>query len=386
MSERFDYAFVGAGLAALSLARALVESALPPGRIVLIDRRSEPVDRTIGAWFEAPPEWLGEVFERSWPTLSVATRAGLRDLEIGASYWILRSAKLHAFVRARLEPSAWSITWMCGEVEQVESSREGAAIRVRDQAEPLRARWCFDSREVFERAPSWQSFVALRVELERDHFDPERAWFMDLRLSQPALGLEFGQVLGTSRREALIYRVHVGPERRELAELDDYLELLGLADARIVAHEQGASPLDARPPTRRPSPSVLRIGVAGGRLAASSGYAFARMQRDAAAIVDSLGRRGHPFSLPRERSIYRLFAGVLLAILARRPQLGLAMFEAMWRPGHDARLFRLLDENASWLDLLGVMGSMPARLTLAGEGLRWLLAPAKRVPLELPEP
>ncbi|MFV8752930.1 lycopene cyclase family protein [Nannocystaceae bacterium ST9] len=380
VDERFDYAFAGSGLAALSLARALVESELPPGRIALIDRRDAPVDRTIGAWLdersdERPderPAWLEGVVEREWSKLAVATRAGERELEAPLRYVALHGARFHEQVGARLDASAWTIVKVQGEVEGVASIGDRVELRLRGRA-PVQARWAFDSRVVFQRPPSWQSFVAARVELAHDHFDPARMLFMDLRLGQPGGGLEFGHVLPFGPREAMIYRVHVGARAREVEGLDDYLRALAIGEPRLLACERGCLPLDARPPTRRPSRRVLRIGVAGGRLQAGTGYAFTRMQRDAAAIVGSLVRRGHPFALPRERRVFRMLDGVLLSIVARRPELGLRMFEAMWRPGHDARLFRLLDTRASWLDLLGVMAAMPARLRLAGEGLRWLL-------------
>jgi lycopene beta-cyclase len=376
MTELFDYAFAGAGLAGLSLARALVESDLPPGRVLMIDRGREPVDRTIGAWFDELPTWLAEVIEHEWPTLTVADRAGERDLELALRYHALRSGRFHQHVRARLERGGWSLAWLHGEVEALESIADTVHVRVRGEPEPLRARWAFDSRVAVEQPPSWQSFVAARIEVDRDTFDPGRALFMDLRLEQPKIGLEFGHRLAFGPREALIYRVHVGPTRRVDLTVD---ELLGtIPESRIVAREHGWLPLDARPPTRRPSRRVLRIGVAGGRLDPGTGYAFARMQLDAAAIVDSLVRRGHPFALPRERRVFRWLDGMLLSVIARRPDLARRMFDAMLRPGHDARLFRLLDERASWLDLLGLMVAMPARLQLAGEGLRYWASSTSR--------
>ncbi len=377
MTEVFDYAFAGAGLAGLALARALVESDLRPGKLLLIDRSEQAGDRTIGAWFEDRPSWLADVIERAWPKLAVATPAGVRDLDLAAGYCMVRTARLREHVQARLERSNWSITWLHAEVESIDSVGEVAHIHVEGQPEPHTARWVFDSRVVLGPSPSWQSFVALRVRVDRDHFDPERALFMDLRLEQPTLGLEFGHLLAFDRREALIYRVHVGPARRELAELDDYLQALAIPNPQILAREHGYLPLDVGLPTRRPSPRVLRIGVAGGRLKPSTGYAFARMLRDAEAIVDSLVRRDHPFALPRERRGFRMLDGVLLATITRRPQLAWRMFAAMWRPGpgsgRDARLFRLLDERATWFDQLRVMAQMPDRLRLAGAGLRWLV-------------
>lgn len=372
----FDLAFVGVGVAALALIRALLTSTLPPCRVVLIDRRASPPGRTIGAWFEQVPGWLAPLIEHEWAGLRVAGEGSEREFAAPLRYVALRSEALAAHVEGLLATRGWAITRIQAEVEQVDARADHARILVRGH-EPLRARFVFDSRVAWTHPPSWQSFVAARVALDHDHFEPDRALFMDLRRPS-ASSLAFGHVLAFGPREALVYRVHVGPTRCDTIDLDAYLRSLAIVDARVLAREQGHIPLDARPAPRRLGVR-LRIGVAGGRVKASTGYAFTRMLADAEAIVASLVEHGHPFRLPRDRARFRMLDGVLLEVVRRRPALAQQMFEAMLRPGHDARLVRLLDERSSWRELIGLMVAMPARLALAREGLRWLLGRSARV-------
>jgi lycopene beta-cyclase len=61
---------------------------------------------------------------------------------------------------------------------------------------------------------------------------------------------------------------------------------------------------------------VLAIGVNGGRIKPSTGYAFSRVQADSEAIVQSLLTHGHPFALPAgpARVVWRLHrAGAVIS-------------------------------------------------------------------------
>ncbi len=375
-SADYDYAFAGAGLAALSLLHALIESELPPGRVVLIDPRlavhANVEERTIGFW-TATPIGLTKLAQWSWPTLDVASQAGQRRLELGPiHYGALRATRLREAVLAQACASAWTVERVAARVEQIDERDELVLLRT-SSGELLRARWAFDSRLDVQTTREghvwmWQSFDGVHVELPEPAFDPARALFMDLRVEQGGEGLDFGHVLPISPNAALIYRVHIGQQRRDALDLDGYLtRTLGLVGPRILGHERGHLLLtDARFPRGPRAAHVLRIGLAGGRLKPSTGYAFVRMQVDARAIVASLVRHAHPFALPRERARYRWLDGVLLAWLRRYPARGRGWFERLFERVPAAIVFRLLDEQASAWDLLRIMSAT------AGWGLGWI--------------
>lgn len=60
---------------------------------------------------------------------------------------------------------------------------------------------------------------------------------------------------------------------------------------------------------------MLRIGLAGGLLKPSTGYAFTRIQHDSDQIVASLGRHGHPFDVRRSGWIWRLLDAWMLCAI-----------------------------------------------------------------------
>jgi lycopene beta-cyclase len=162
------------------------------------------------------------------------------------------------------------------------------------------------------------------------------------------------------------------------ADLQTYARtVLGIPEYRIVAREGGISPLTDYDFPRRPSPHVLRIGTAGGRVKPSSGYAFTRIQQDSAAIVRSLGRHDHPFDLPADSAYYRLCDSLLLDLMQHRPNLLPGIFRALFQNNPIERVLRFLDEAASPAEnarliaslppqpFLRALGSIPGRASLA---------------------
>ena len=98
----------------------------------------------------------------------------------------------------------------------------------------------------------------------------------------------------------------------------DYLEtVLGIKEYRIVATEGGVNPLTDQPFPRRLGRRIMTIGIPGGRVKPSSGYAFWRIQQDSAAIVRSLLQVEHPFDVPR-----RFSASIAFMRLADAPDHG----------------------------------------------------------------
>lgn len=368
MIHEYDYAFAGAGLAAYSLLHALLEAELPPARVLLIDPRAA-AERTIGFWSRAPIG-LESHAQWSWPGLAIADHQGQRSLDAGSlRYFALRASAVRERVLDRARASGWTVEHLRARVDVIDSTPESALLST-DSGVEIHARWAFDSRlpeTLRARVFMWQSFDGAHIELdEPDSLDTGSALFMDLRLPPRADALEFGQMLPIGPRQAVVYRIRIGATRAEVLDLDDYLRgTLGLARARILAHERGHLLLTDARFDRRASARVLRIGLAGGRLRASTGYAFSRMQRDSLAIARSLVEHGHPFRLPREPKRFRWLDAVMLAWLARHPERASAWFGQLFERAPAELVFRMLDEQASWWELLKIV-----RASL-GHGLGW---------------
>jgi lycopene beta-cyclase len=110
---------------------------------------------------------------------------------------------------------------------------------------------------------------------------------------------------------------------------------------------------------RKAGARVMNIGTRGGRVKASTGFAFGRIQRDCADIVHSLVAHGHPFDVPTPSARYRTFDAMLLQILYRHGHLGKRIFTDIFKKNPIDRIFRFLDEDGDVWENLHVMASVP---------------------------
>ena len=89
----------------------------------------------------------------------------------------------------------------------------------------------------------------------------------------------------------------------------------------------------------------MAIGIAGGMLKPSTGYAFARIQRDSEAIVRSLLVHDHPFDVPRTEWLYRLFEPLMLWLMAEHGRMVGSLLGFLFKVGRTHRILDFLDEQ-----------------------------------------
>jgi lycopene beta-cyclase len=151
-------------------------------------------------------------------------------------------------------------------------------------------------------------------------------------------------------------------------------EILGATRYRIVGEERGIIPMTEQPERRRAGHRVMNIGTRGGRVKASSGYAFSRIQKDARAIVASLHAHGHPFDVPQSPRRYQAIDAAMLQVLERHGGRGAEVFLDLFRKNPVRRIFRFLDEESSLWEDLQLMATVPRRLFVRA----WLQAQWRR--------
>jgi lycopene beta-cyclase len=242
------------------------------------------------------------------------------------------------------------------------------------------ARWVFDSRPLGSlpaaRTTLLQHFHGWFVRTGRPVFDPARAEFMDLRTPQPAKGLSFGYVLPTGPDQALVEYTEFSPAvlSRDAYDkaLDHYTgDVLGLGDFEVTGTETGVIPMTDAGFARRTGASVFRIGAAGGATRPSTGYTFAGVQRQTAAVAAALrqGRRPVP-PLPHSARA-RAMDAVLLHALDSGLVDGAEFFSHLFTRIPMTRLLRFLDGGTRLHEELAI-------------GLRTPVLPMLRAAAEVP--
>lgn len=374
-----DVIIVGGGVAGSRLLAHLLASTWQTRQILVIER--DEVDRhdhALAFWMNRSSP-LDPLVEHRWSTLRIVTPDGEHRLHGTAEehYAATRRTRVTDLVARSVEAYP-NVQRLAGEVVEIVDGAREATVRVGDRW--YRATWVFDSRR-HPPGPATvrlaQRFTGWIVESPALRLDASIATLFDFR-TQHEHGVGFVYVLPFAPGRALVEHVAIGPATAcppPSAELlSTYLRAhLGLADGAyaVVGREQGSSLLsDARHP-RRGGRRICAIGVRGGRLKPSSGYALTRIERDSAAIVRSLIRHGHPFRLPRERWLYRILDAIFLWVLAREPRRAPEIFAALMR--RPDQTLRFLDERPRLADLLRLLIALPTWVFLRA-AWRWLWA------------
>ncbi|MEV7192053.1 lycopene cyclase family protein [Streptomyces sp. NPDC093510] len=389
-------AIVGAGAAGLSLAYHLVNGRTG-GRtpsMVLVDAPAgplKPAERTWCFW-EEPGGAFDTALTAAWDTLRVRAPDGSTVAASPAplSYKMLRSTSFESLVGDRLsgEPDVVRLAGVVTGIRELgrELSRgpgPGAEIHLRSPAgrpSVLRARWVFDSRPPRVLPPGrttlLQHFRGWFITADRPAFDPRVADLMDFRTRQPAHGLSFVYALPTSPTQTLVEYTEFSRQVLDDRGYDDALRRylrheLALEHYEITRVEHGVIPMtDARFP-RRSSPSVFRIGTAGGATRPSTGYTFAAIQRQARAVAAAYHRGRTPQPPAAHSAWSRAMDAVLLRALHTGRVSGAEFFSDLFRQVPMERLLRFLDGRTSTREDLSI-------------GLRTPVRPMLRTALELP--
>ncbi|MFN8596793.1 MAG: lycopene cyclase family protein [Anaerolineae bacterium] len=364
--NHYDYIILGGGLAGLSLACQLIDSSLRDRTILIVEPDDKDRnDRTFCFWSDRPTPF-DAIVHRSWDQIQLVDDQSSHPIDLGAyRYHMIRGLDFYQHAHDVLTACS-NVTFIQNTADHIEETADGAFVTVGGQR--YFGRWIFDSRfkvAAFKADPAnadalYQHFTGWLIETLDDAFDPSAATMFDFRVPQRN-ELRFCYVLPLSKRQALIEFVALSSHQLE-STLKAYVEhTLNLRDYRILEEEGGVSPLTDRSFARRTSAHVMTIGTAGGRIKASSGYAYTRIQDDSTAIVRSLIETGQPFNVPADSPFFRLCDALLLRLMREQGATLQAIFVTMFQRNPAARIFRFLDETAAIADVALFIAHMPPR-------------------------
>jgi lycopene beta-cyclase len=368
----YDFIIAGGGAAGLSLAHHLVRSPLRDCSILIVEKEAKDQnDRTWCFWTDRPT-LFDDIVSRSWSQLQVLGEHFTKTLGLHTyRYNMIRGIDFYRFARQALALHP-HVDFLQGKVERIEDGDQEARVLVDGQSYP--GKWVFDSLfnwSAFKPDQARyhflkQQFKGWEIETPEKVFNPQVATFLDFRTQQEK-GMHFFYVLPFSERHALVESVlcTTAPISWEACSqaLQVYLDtVLKMKAYSIRREERGMSPLTDWPYPRRTGRRIMTIGIQGGRIKPSTGYAFIRMQEDASAIAHSLLEVGHPFRVPPDPRRYRFFDSVMLSIVAQQGEKIESIFTALFKRNPAERIFRFLDESASLWENCLMIPCLPPQL------------------------
>ncbi|MEO1086775.1 MAG: lycopene cyclase family protein [Acidobacteriota bacterium] len=367
-AERFDVVILGAGLAGSSLAVRLAEPRLSHLRVAVLEPRTEFLDdRTWCSWRTGDHPFQKDV-GASWRRLEVRWPGGSIRIEPGTPYDCLSARRFYDAVLPRLG-AAPNISLRLGASALGVDPGSGPGPAVVEHGGGRIAADCvFDSRP--PDTPSGalvQHFLGWEIETEAPRFDAGCATLMDFDVDAES-AIHFVYVLPFGPRRALVESTWIEPTPRRDVDYGGHLRRW-IADHvepgpwRVVREERGCLPMTgALRPARAPSRHVP-LGVRGGALRPSSGYAFARIQRASNRMADALmGDEWRVRGVRPPRLDGRLDAfmdRVFLGYLRRYPERAPALFADLFTRCSADRLVRFLAGTGGLRDRAAVMASLP---------------------------
>jgi lycopene beta-cyclase len=366
---RVDVAVVGAGGAGLCLLHQLALRGPRGVRVALVDPvdrlATRPADRTWCFWDDGRSD-VDDALHRTWDRVLVVGRDRRRRVVPLAPmrYALLRSQDYYASVADAA--AGLDVVHLAAPASEVVDGADVA--RVLTAAGDVEALWVFDSRPASPSRPAsttlLQHFRGAVVRARTPVFDPDLPVLMDFTTPQPAVGLSFGYCLPSDAHEALVEYTEFSPTLREGADvlaLEAYVpHALGGDIGHEVLHvEQGVIPMTDAAFRRRAGRRVFRLGTAGGATRPSTGYTFAAMQRQAAAVAAALAAGAEPVPVRPYPRRHAFMDAVLLRALADGRLDGPDFFTRLFDRNPPQRVLRFLDGAGGPASELALMATTP---------------------------
>lgn len=381
-----EIGILGSGPAALAIASAL-SSRGASVTLVAPDPHSawEP---NYCLWSDEVPLGMECLAERFWPSVTVATSLGVRNLE--RPYVKLDGRALQVFFWDHLR--AGSVRVEQGRALRLDHDALGTTIHL-DAGPSQRVRLLIDAsggksrfvERIHSRAPAFQIAYGLLLDAPGHQFDPQRTVLMDFRPARPeamepasflyALPLSEGRLFV---EETSLARRPAVPLELLRVRLESRLASLGLERCLRIREERCAIPMGLGLP--KSLQHVVPFGAAASMVHPSSGYLISHVLRKAdpvaESILDSLESAGVSAALaaaadtlwPRaQRSVWEIYGLGLEAIVAMNSRETARFFDAFFQlpladwsdflsgtlapsrlAGVMTRLFRSLPASTRW--------------------------------------
>lgn len=379
MTKFYDYIIAGAGCAGLSLLmRMMQDPFFSQKKILIVDASGKTLNDRTWCFWEKSPDIFEPIVHHCWNKLDFFSGTYTAELSISPyTYKMIQGLTFYNYVKSEAERHS-NVSWLKETIRGLaspETDEEGkplSGIVLGDRS--IYAEYVFNSIQFEPIRPEphqyylQQHFKGWTIQTKEPFFDPGKATFMDFRVSQEH-GTTFMYVLPTSATTALVeYTLFtkdlLSPDSYDIALKRYITEYLHIPEYEIVHEEFGIIPMtNAILP--KANGGIVYIGIAGGQVKASSGYAFRFIQKKTAAIVDALKNRrtvSVKAGFPDTKGL--LYDSTLLHILYHQKMGGSDIFSRIFRHNRASDVLAFLDNESSLLTDLKIMSSVPTGIFL----------------------
>jgi lycopene beta-cyclase len=376
LKSHYDYIITGAGLAGLSLLMRMMQHPFfDTAQILVIDAAKKNTNDRTWCFWEKESDIFEPIVIKKWDHVSFLAPSYTNELNLSPfTYKMIRGIDLYSHV---LEKAATknNISFCTERVLAVHSDNHGAKVVLESQthtASKVFNSILFEPANVLAQKASdyflWQHFKGFEIKTAIPVFNDAVATLMDFTVDQTE-GTTFMYVMPTSPTTALVEYTLFTPNILEEEKYDkaitDYIQkTYGSIDYDVTHQEFGKIPMTNYSFVAGAG-NLINIGVAGGQVKGSSGYAFHFIQEKTKTIVADVVSGKNPLRASTfAQKKFQLYDSVLLRVLQDKKLDGASIFTAIFSKNPPDRVFRFLNNESSLLDDLHIMASVPTRVFL----------------------
>lgn len=364
--QHYHYIFTGSGLSALmTVYEMLLSGKFEDKSILLIDENAKKVnDRTWCFWDKN--DLFDEIVSKKWNQAIFANEKFNRVLELAPyQYKKINGLDFYELVFKKISEHK-NIHFLNQKV--VDFNELGNHCVVKTGNETFTCNKIFNSiynPKVVKAQTKFplihQHFIGWFIKSKETVFTPNCATFMDFSVEQKS-NTRFMYVLPTSSTEALLeytlFSKNLLSKEEYEAEIQKYIENLGITEYEIIEKEQGNIPMTCYPFWKHNTKNIINIGSAGGWTKASTGYTFKNASKKSKALVQFL-KSESDFTKFHKKDKFWFYDLLLLDILSSKNELGSKIFSSMFKAGNSNVIFKFLDEETSFSEDLQVIWKCP---------------------------
>jgi lycopene beta-cyclase len=376
LKSQYDYIITGAGLAGLSLLmRMMQQPFFDTAQILVIDAAQKNTNDRTWCFWEKETDIFESIVCKKWKQVSFIAPSYKSELNLSPFvYKMIRGIDLYTHVLSHAASKS-NITFCTEPVLSVQNTQTGARVELKNQtltANKVFNSILFEPVNVLAQKSSdyflWQHFKGYEIKTETPVFNDTVATLMDFTVDQSE-GTTFMYVMPTSTTTALVeytlFTENLLTDNDYNEAIHAYIQKTYSAVGYSISHQEfGQIPM-TNFSFSGGAGNIINMGVAGGQVKGSSGYAFHFIQEKTKAIIADVVAQKNPLrALGFSQKKFGLYDAVLLRVLQDKKLDGATIFTKIFSKNPPDRVFRFLNNESTWIDDLHIMSSVPTHIFL----------------------
>lgn len=370
--KNYDYIFLGAGCASLSIIMRMIDSnKFDQKKILLVDKQAKTKNDRTWCFWEEEPGYFDKIVYHKWKQLFFNTGNEIIQLKMNNyQYKMIRGIDFykHCFSKINLQQN---IDIIYGDISFDEGEGELLNLTINNENVVTSAKTIIFSsiqanpKKQKEKFYLLQHFKGWLIETSDEIFNPLQATIMDFSVPQTH-GTTFVYVLPLSPTKALIeytiFSENLLNDDDYNKELTSYLgKIDGLKNYTIVEQEFGVIPMTNAHFASFKN-GIHFIGTAGGQTKPSTGYTFRFIQKESDRIVDELVSKGEISTMKKINNRFLFYDSTLLHILSKKLLAGKTIFSMLFKKNPATIIFKFLDNETTVAQELKLLNSLPKKI------------------------